>query len=276
MAFKTTRAVLLPALLSAFAGVSAPPAAAEQLLTHPFSTLPVSTSAVASGVMQRGETLEYEIYWGIINVGRSFLRIENVVDIASRPAWHIVSGAKSSSFINNFYKVNDRNESWMDTETYNSYGYYKKLSEGKYFFNEWVIFDLPGAKYYGQKMNRKREVSQFEGVLGHPVNDMLSAIFRLRVMKLETGGSVEIDVNTKKNWRLVIKTGKKEKIETPYGKKKCLQVEPMAGEEGLFVAKAGKRMLVWITDDELKLPMVLKAEIFIGSITAKLVRREIR
>ncbi len=49
----------------------------------------------------------------------------------------------------------------------------------------------------------------------------------------------------------------------------------MAGEEGIFVAKAGKRMLVWITEDELKVPMMLKAEIFIGSVTAKLVRRTI-
>ena len=49
----------------------------------------------------------------------------------------------------------------------------------------------------------------------------------------------------------------------------------MAGEEGIFVAKAGKRMLIWLTDDELKLPMMLKAEIFIGSVTAKLVRRTV-
>ena len=64
-------------------------------------------------------------------------------------------------------------------------------------------------------------------------------------------------------------------MKTDFGKKKCILFEPMVGDEGLFVAKAGRRMLVWITDDELKLPMVLKAEIFIGSITARLVRRTI-
>ena len=85
-----------------------------------------------------------------------------------------------------------------------------------------------------------------------------------------------MEVNTKKNWRITIKTGKVEKIETPYGKRKCIQVEPMAGEESLFVAKAGHRMLVWVTQDELKLPMVLKAEIFIGSVTARLVRRVVK
>jgi len=272
------RAALLALLLAAAGCILPPPAAAEQLLIHPYTGLAPSTAAIVSAAagFVKGETLEYEIYWGVINVGRSFLRIEEAVDIASRPAWHLVSEAKSSSFINNFYKVNDRNESWMDAETLDSYGYYKKLSEGKHFSNEWVIFDVPGGKYYGQKMNRKHEISSFDGLLDRAVSDMLSAVYRVRAMKLEPGGSIEMDVNTKKNWRLSIKTHKTEKISTPYGKKKCLLVEPMAGEESLFVAKAGKRMLIWVTQDDLKLPMVLKAEIFIGSITAKLVRRVIK
>lgn len=270
--------VFRPVLLALLLASADLPAAAEQLVSHPYSSLKPSTAAVVApaGGFVKGETLEYEIYWGMINVGRSFLRIEEAVDIDSRPAWHLVSEAKSSSFINNFYKVDDRNEAWMDVETLNSYGYYKKLSEGKHFSNEWVIFDLPGRKYYGEKMNRKHEVSRFEGMLDRVVNDMLSAVYRVRAMKLEPGGSIEMNVNTKKNWRLSIKTLKTEKISTDYGKKKCLLVEPMAGEESLFVAKAGKRMLIWVTQDDLKLPMVLKAEIFIGSITAKLVSRVVK
>ena len=37
--------------------------------------------------------------------------------IGTRPAVHLVSEARSSSFINNFYKVEDRNEAWLDPET---------------------------------------------------------------------------------------------------------------------------------------------------------------
>ncbi|MCX5791121.1 MAG: DUF3108 domain-containing protein [Elusimicrobia bacterium] len=271
------RRAALALLLAAAGGPAALPAA-EVLLAHPYANLVPSTAAVAAAApaFVRGETLEYEIYWGVINVGRSFLRIEAAVDIASRPAWHIISEAKSSSFLNTFYKVDDRNESWMDAGTLSSYGYYRKLSEGRYFINEWAIFDLPGKKFFGERMNRKREVSQFEGPLDHAVNDMLSAVFRVRTMKLQPDSRFEMEVNTKKNWRITVKTGKVEKIETPYGKRKCIQVEPMAGEESLFVAKAGHRMLVWVSQDELKLPMVLKAEIFIGSVTAKLVNRVIK
>ncbi len=264
--------LLLPLLLS-----GTPALAGEALLEHPYSALSLSVSSAPAAVagMVNGETLDYDIYWGAVYVGSAYMKIEKAVDISSRPAWHIVSQTRSGSFLANFYKVDDRNEAWMDAAGLYSYGYYKKISEAKHFFNEWVIFDGAGKKYYGKKMNRKRQISDFEGPLDRPVNDILSAVYRIRTMQVTPDTKVEMDVNTKRNWRLLIKTGKRERISTGYGKKQCILVEPMAGEEGLFVAKAGRRMLVWITDDELKVPMLLKAEISIGSITAKLVRRTI-
>lgn len=254
------------------------PAFAGQELSHPYWQLPASTAAAAGQVpgMVAGETLEYDIYWGAIYVGKSYLRIDGVVEISSRPAWHIVSEAKSGSFLANFYRVADRNDAWMDVQDLSSYGYYKKISEGKYFFNEWVTFDLPAKRFYGEKMGKNRQLNPVEGELDKPVNDVLSAVYRLRAMDIRPGASVEMDVNTRRNWRITIKAGKREKISTGYGKKQCVVFEPMAGEDGIFAAKAGRRMLVWLTDDELKVPMMLKAEIFIGSVTAKLVRRVVR
>ena len=255
-----------------------PAAAGDKLLAHPFWGLTPSTETLTSQVpgLVKGETLEYDIYWGAIRVGRSFISVTELVTISSRPAWHIISEAKSGSFIDNFYHVDDRNEAWMDASDLYSHGYYKRVSEGKFFANEWAVFDGPGKRFYGEKMNRKRQISAFEGPLEKPVNDIFSAVYRLRAMVIEPGSKVEMDVNSRKNWRLAIKAGKREKIRTDYGKKKCILLEPMAGEEGLFVSKAGRRMLVWVTDDELKVPMMLRAEIFIGSVTAKLVRRIVK
>lgn len=257
--------------------LAAPAAAEEGLLGHPYQGLPASTfTATAAGGMTAGETLEYRIYWGFIYVGKSYLRIEKAVTISSRTAWHIVSGARSTDLINAFYKVDDRNESWMDTEDLHSYGYYRKIHEGGHFLNEWVVFDNEEKRFYGEKLNRKREKSSFTGSLPGLVNDYLSAVYRLRTMELAPGKRVELDVHTKNPHRMAVKASKKrEKIKTDYGRRKCMLFEPQTGGEGLFMSKAGKRMLVWITDDELKLPMKLKAEIFIGSVTAKLVSRTI-
>jgi len=274
MDFKKT---LFSAILLA---LSAAPLRAEEkpeYLSHPYSALEASvvpdTAPVIKGWYK--EYLEYEIYWGFMNVGSAYLQIDKTVTIDGRPAYHIVSGAKSSAFIRTFYTVSDVNESWLDLAGLYSRGYYKKIQEGGYFTNEWVIFDNDAKTFRGEKMNKKRVISPVNGVLPGPVNDVLSALYLVRTMDLKPEGSQAITVNTKRNWDMAVKFRKREKESTAYGKFKCILVEPQLGDDGLFVAKQGKKMLVWITDDELHLPLILKAEIFIGSVTAKLVKRRV-
>ncbi|OGS06312.1 MAG: hypothetical protein A2270_07745 [Elusimicrobia bacterium RIFOXYA12_FULL_51_18] len=260
--------------------LSAVPLRAEEkmeYLAHPYSTLEASivpdTVPVIKGWYK--EYLEYEIYWGFMNVGSAYLQIDKIVTIDGLPAYHIVSGAKSSAFIRTFYTVSDVNESWLDVAGLYSRGYYKKIREGGYFTNEWVIFDNDVKTFRGEKMNKKRVISPVNGALPGPVNDVLSALYLVRTMELKPEGSQAITVNTKRNWDMTVKFRKREKESTAYGKFKCILVEPQLGDDGLFVAKQGKKMLVWITDDELHLPLILKAEIFIGSVTAKLVKRRV-
>ncbi len=245
-------------------------------LTHPYSSLEAAADP-GPAVLQNWnrERLEYEIYWGLMNVGSAYLQMDKIVMADGRPAYHIVSGAKSAAFIGNFYTVADVNESWLDTAGLYSHGYYKNIREGGHRVNEWVIFENSSGTFRGEKMNKKREVSAVSGTLAGPVQDVLSALYLVRTMGLEPGSEKAITVNTKKNWEMNVKVRKREKESTSYGKFKCVLVEPRLGDDGLFVAKEGKKMLVWITDDELRLPLILKAEIFIGSVTAKLVKRRL-
>ena len=247
----------------------------QAVLVHPYTALEpaiaVDTTVVRDG--WHNERLEYEIYWGLINVGSAYRQIDKIVMIDGRTAYHIISGAKSAAFINNFYTVNDINESWMDIRDLYSFGYRKSIREGHHFFDEWVIFDNTTKTFHGEKMGKSKIAAPVEGTLDGPVNDVLSALYLVRTMDLRSGTSQEILINTKRNWRMDVKFRKREKESTAYGKFKCVLVEPQLGDDGLFVAKQGKKMLVWITDDELRLPLILKAEIFIGSVTAKLVKR---
>jgi hypothetical protein len=247
-----------------------------QYLLHPYSEL--ASVAPGTAPVRNGwyrEYLEYEIYWGLVNVGSAYLQIDKIVTIDGRPAYHIVSGAKSGGVIRAFYTVSDVNESWLDVEGLYSRGYYKKIEEGKYFTNEWVIFDNGPKTFRGEKKNKKGVISPVNGTLPGPVLDVLSALYLVRTMGLKPEGSQAITINTKRNWAMSVKFRKREKESTAYGKFKCILVEPQLGDDGLFVAKQGKKMLVWITDDELHIPLILKAEIFIGSVTAKLVKRRV-
>ncbi|MBO4555720.1 MAG: DUF3108 domain-containing protein [Elusimicrobiales bacterium] len=250
----------------------------EGKLNHPFFELPISTEHVNSKYpsIQLGEYLEYDIYLGVTRVGAAWIFCDGVVHIGTHTAYHLLSGVKSASFVEKIYKVHDRNDSWFDTETLYSYGYYKELNEGHYFFNEWTVFDTDNKKYFGKKLNRRKELSSFDGPLEIPVSDILSSMYKVRALRMKKGEKIMMDVNTKKNWQMEASVIRTEKIATIFGKKKCIVGEPKVGSEGIFVSKAGKRLFVWLTDDAEQIPVLMKAETFFGSISAKLVKREMR
>jgi len=60
----------------------------------------------------------------------------------------------------------------------------------------------------------------------------------------------------------------REKVEVPAGSFSCLIIEPVLKGEGLFQQKG--RLRIWVTDDERKLPVLMKTEILIGTIDVKL------
>lgn len=263
--------VITSLLISTISGHSQ---AKDEPFSHPFSgfqEVKTNTSVVNSNWYR--EKLEYEVYWGFFKVGKAFLFVEKTVNIDGNLTYHIVSMAKSSSWMDNFYSVNDRNEAWMDVKSGHSYGYLKSLREGKFKIDEWVIYDTKDMTFLAEKKDSKGKVTRTEGKIPGYVSDILSSLYLVRSKELKPKTDFLITVNTKRTWDLKIVVHKKENVETPSGKFECIVVEPMLGEEGIFVPKKGKQLLVYFTNDNLKIPVMLQAEIFIGSIYAKLVKR---
>jgi hypothetical protein len=97
-------------------------------------------------------------------------------------------------------------------------------------------------------------------------------MYYIRAQKnLEPGADVILDVNTKQNWPLVVHVVKKERIRVPAGTFDTVLVEPAIRHEGIFIQK-GKKLQIWLTDDEKRTPVQMKVEVFFGHISAKLVK----
>lgn len=233
----------------------------------------VTLSTRAPGVPWVGEILEYEMRWGMMTVGNAELRVmKNPVLISSRPCYHIMSTASSSSFLDRFYKVRDKNSSWMDVMSLISVGYSKQIREGGFFRDEWVKFNYKNLTFAAQKTNKKGRTTRSQGKIPGPVQDILTSLYYIRTKHLEVGKDIIMDVNTQKNWPMVIKVHKRQTVKTPAGKFDCFVVEPKLRDEGIFVSK-GKRLLVWLTADPAHIPVMMKVEILLGQVSAKLVSR---
>jgi D-glycero-D-manno-heptose 1,7-bisphosphate phosphatase len=216
------------------------------------------------------EKLTFEVKYGIFAMGEATLEMEEIVEFNGRPAYHIVSRARTSKFADKFYKVRDINESWLDAEKMRSLGYSKKLREGNFFRDEWVVYDYPKNSWLSKRVNRDGSFQySSSNTLRGSVQDILSSLYFIRPGPLKVGDVVTLDVNTKSTWPLAIKVLKRRTIKVPAGRFRCILVEPYLREEGIFIQK-GKSMRLWLTDDERHMPVLLQVEIIFGHISAYL------
>jgi hypothetical protein len=101
------------------------------------------------------------------------------------------------------------------------------------------------------------------------VQDVLSAFYFIRTQDLKVGQSIFVDNHAdKKNYPLEVKVLRKERIKVPAGTFNCVVVEPILKASGIFQQKGS--LTVWLTDDQIKMPVLMKSKVFIGSISTEL------
>ena len=97
------------------------------------SLSPLLPNADYHPAFAQGEDLLFRIRWGAMTGGYSTMSVPDIEIKDGAAAYHIVSEARSTGFVDTFYKVRDKNEAWLDMlQTPRSLGYAKNLREGKY------------------------------------------------------------------------------------------------------------------------------------------------
>jgi len=83
------------------------------------------------------------------------------------------------------------------------------------------------------------------------------------------GKPITIEVHDSgKNWSVEIQTLGREKMKTPAGEFATIKVRTFPKYEGVFMNKG--EIFVWLTDDNRKVPVIMKSTISIGSIVSTL------
>ncbi|MBI4721044.1 MAG: DUF3108 domain-containing protein [Chitinivibrionia bacterium] len=207
-----------------------------------------------------GEKLVFSIQYGIVSAGDATMEIKNIAVIDGRPAYHIVSDARSNDVFSLFFKVRDRFESFMDTTRLVSLRYEKHLREGKFKKDEIVHFDH----------ERLLALYNDKELPIHPMTqDVLSALYFVRTLPLEVGQSIAVANHTSgKNYPLVVRVLKKERVTVEAGTFDCIIVEPILHSSGVF--KHQGKLTVWLTNDKYRVPVLMKSKVVVGSIAAVL------
>ena len=237
-------------------------------------TVSTQVGRTASEAIQFGEDLTFKVRYGFIKAGIAHMRVVDLVNMDEQPQIHIQTTAQSVPAFNWIFKVDDVVNVYVDPVKMTPYYFEKKLREGTYKADLRVHYGISDSVARVEFVRYKEDMSirkhkEYPVKIPANVFDILSAFYFIRTQPLEVGKSVYLSSHEKKKiYDLEVKVHRKETIKVDAGKFRCLVVEPVLQGEGIFKQKG--RLLIWLTDDALKIPVQMTSKVTVGHITTEL------
>lgn len=226
-------------------------------------------------VFQPSETVSYKIQyqWGFIwvDAGRVQFSVDTIA-YQNKTAYQFQGKGKTLKKWDWMYRVNDV---YQSAATYNKeldpLFFYRKVEEGKSFTHNYYQFNKSQNKINAHFINQQNDTTHKTIAYQNGISDVMSMIYKARLLPYE---------NIKKNGLIKIKlildgeihsTHIKylgiESIETENNEKiDCYKFKPMLIEGSIF--KAGDEMIVWVSRDKNRVPILVETPILVGSIKA--------
>jgi hypothetical protein len=218
---------------------------------------------IENNAFKLGEKLTFQVSYGFVTAGIAEYSIPKIVKIAGRDAYNVMFDVSSVSAFDPFYKVRDHYETYIDVDGLFPWRFEQHIREGGYSRDFSAFFD-----------QRRGKAKTTEGSYDIPkyVNDIVSAFYLARTFdysKMKEGDKVHLENFYKdKVYPLDVVFRGRETVSVKAGKFKCIILEPLVQEGGLF--KSEGSIVVWLTEDQLKIPVKVRTKVLIGAINAEL------
>jgi hypothetical protein len=176
-----------------------------------------------------------------------------------KPVFHCVGEGKTFSFFDNFFKVRDRYETYIDTVTMLPIKFIRNVSEGGYKAYNNVTFNHNAGTAVSSK-----------GVFKIPrcMQDVISATYYARNInfdKYKPGDRIPFDMFLDDEvYHLYLRYMSKETIKTRYGKFKAIRFKPLLIKGTMF--EGGEKMNVWVSDDPNHIVLRVESPLSVGSV----------
>ncbi len=176
-----------------------------------------------------------------------------------KTVYHFIGEGKTYSTFDNFFKVRDKYESFVDTATLLPYRFIRNVDEGGYKKYNNVSFNHPAKK--AVSTNGVFEVTEC-------IQDVISSVYYARNIdfnKYKVDDKIPFDMFLDDEvYHLYIRYLGKEKIKTRYGKFNAIKIKPLLIKGTIF--EGGEKMNAWLSDDPNHLLLRVESPIAVGSI----------
>jgi hypothetical protein len=211
---------------------------------------------------QASESITYRVYYTLAGVyiaaGEATFTCA-LEDLNGRPVYHVSGEGKTYSFYDNFFRVRDKYESFIDTNNLQPLKFIRNVNEGNF------------KKYENISFNKTAHTAiTNSGVFKTPdcIQDVLSSMYYARNIdfnKLKPNEKIPFSMFLDNQvYDLYIRYLGKETIKTKYGKFRAIKFKPLLIKGTIF--EGGEKMTVWVSDDANHIPVRVESPISVGSV----------
>jgi hypothetical protein len=226
-------------------------------------------NAFSQSSFNTGEYFKFRIHYGIVNAGYASLEVKDAVR-NNKKVHHVVGKGYTTGMTKFFFKVDDTYESYFDKVSGQPYQAVRKIDEGGYERHQEAFFNQANntVTVKDRRNNKQKTYSVSENV-----QDVVSTFYYLRnhpsVDKMKVGESITVDMFFDDEViKFKLKFIGREDLKTKFGTVPTMIFRPMVQSGRVF--KEEESLTVWISDDDNKVPLRIKASLAVGSLKADL------
>lgn len=238
-----------------------------------FAALFMSIASVlgqTNKVFDSGEFFKFKISYGIINAGIATLELRDAV-VNGKPMYHAKGHGYTTGATKFFFKVEDDYQSYFEKTQVKPHRFIRKIDEGGYTKDQEGFFDYKALTVKVKDYEKDKETTY---PIQNNVQDIVSSFYYLRkhpkINDLKKGESIEIDMFFDgETSKFKLKYLGNEMMKTKFGTLETMMFRPYVQAGRVFKAK--ESLTVWVTADENKIPLRIRASLMVGSLKAELI-----
>lgn len=216
-----------------------------------------------------GEWCKFRVHYGFVTAGFASIKVQ-ASTLNKKPVYHIQGEGHTTGISSWFFFVEDDYQSYVDRSTQMPLKFIRKINEGGY--TKDVQIDFNREALTALIWNKENDV-KVTAEITPLTQDLVSAFYYLRnsidINSIKEGETVDLDMFfDKEGYKFRMKFLGREELKTRFGKVKTLKFRPYV--EGGRVFKEKESVTVWVSDDQNKIPLLIKADLAVGSLKASL------
>lgn len=215
-----------------------------------------------------GEWLRYKMsYSGFLRAGTAVLELKDE-KLKNRNVIHATGRGWTTGMISWFFEVKDKYESYFTADEVKPYLFKRDINEGGFKKKRNVSFNYENNTAYVQDFTKQKD----SVISIKSPQDMISTFYFLRsydTQKMKKGEEINVDMFfDDKSYPFKLRFLGYETLKTKFGNVKTQKFRPLVQAGRVF--KAQESVTVWITADDNKVPIKMKASLAVGSLRAEL------